>query len=83
MPRLRVPAKFVHCCLHFVDLAAQVSKIMRLLLVTLMRTFLSIIALYGGGIHFIVWASAIMTIQNTKFKENLGHYVSELKIRSN
>ena len=33
-------------------------------------------AAYGGGIHSHVGASAIITIQNTKFKENSGYYVS-------
>ena len=38
-------------------------------------------AAYGGGIHSHVGTSAIITIQNTKFKENSGYYVSEIGIR--
>ena len=38
-------------------------------------------AAFGGGIKSHVGSSAIITIQNTKFKENSGHRVSEIGIR--
>ena len=37
-------------------------------------------AAYGGGIHSHVGSSAIISIQNTRFKENSGYYVSEIRI---